>query len=159
MEIPLPFLEALKRINGIFVLADIPYQVTGGLAARIYGATRPLYDLDLEVRPADIEEVRLNVRPLITRDLYHLHDQHFDLNMMTLAMDEVPIDISVVEPVIVCSPGGVWQRCDARLETSVLVDLGGWSVPVVARDELVRYKSIIRRPTDLDDLRQLGQAV
>lgn len=41
--------EALRWIGEVFAPTGAQYQVVGGLAARVYGGTRPLVDLDFHV--------------------------------------------------------------------------------------------------------------
>ncbi|HLC94380.1 MAG TPA: hypothetical protein VJH96_02335 [Patescibacteria group bacterium] len=39
--------KAFRWIVGILQTYKIPFQITGGFAARFYGANRPLYDIDI----------------------------------------------------------------------------------------------------------------
>jgi len=46
--------EVLKKVVQIFIENKIQFQISGGLAAIIYGAERSLYDIDVEVYKKDI---------------------------------------------------------------------------------------------------------
>ncbi len=41
--------EALKWMVGIFEKHNILYQLSGGAEAHLYGANRPIYDLDFDI--------------------------------------------------------------------------------------------------------------
>ena len=41
--------QALRWMVGIFSSVSAPYQLVGGCAARAYGATRPVHDIDVYV--------------------------------------------------------------------------------------------------------------
>ena len=45
---------SLKKVAQIFIENKIQFQISGGLAAIIYGAERSLYDIDVEVYKKDI---------------------------------------------------------------------------------------------------------
>jgi hypothetical protein len=49
--------EALGWIVEVLRRADVPFQVVGGLAARAFGATRPLADLDFYVPTSRLDEI------------------------------------------------------------------------------------------------------
>lgn len=49
--------QALRWIVAILEENRIPFQVTGGLTARVYGSHRPLNDIDLDVPVVDPEDL------------------------------------------------------------------------------------------------------
>ena len=67
--------EIQKQVLGYLVQTlsgeDIEFQVSGGLAAIAHGATRPLYDIDLEIHKKDVEKVRMLFKEYITEDWNH----------------------------------------------------------------------------------------
>lgn len=49
--------KAFKWIVGILEKHDVPFQVTGGLAARVYGSTRALNDIDIDISDDDLDKI------------------------------------------------------------------------------------------------------
>jgi hypothetical protein len=52
-------LQALKSLTGLFESLGLTYAVMGGLAVRIYGISRPTFDIDLTVAtdPGSVEQL------------------------------------------------------------------------------------------------------
>ena len=71
--------EVLRKVIKTLNSSGIQFQVSGGLAAIIYGAKRPLYDIDIEVYKKDIPKVRELFQKNISEDFYHLQDKNFDM--------------------------------------------------------------------------------
>lgn len=59
--------EALRWVVGLLDAHDVPFEVVGGLAARAYGATRPLADMDLYIPGAHVATVLEAAEPFVTR--------------------------------------------------------------------------------------------
>lgn len=62
--------DALAWITTIFEELEVQYVVSGGLAARIHGATRPLWDIDIDVSDEDL--ARLAAHPEVQKLLNQL---------------------------------------------------------------------------------------
>jgi len=58
--------NAFKWIVGILKKNNIPFQISGGLAARLYGSSRPLFDIDIDILDSSINKLAPLVQDYIT---------------------------------------------------------------------------------------------
>src|SRR3989338_2530426 len=148
--------EALKKVAQIFIENKIQFQISGGLAAIIYGAERSLYDIDVEVYKKDIQKVRDIFQKNISKDFYHLQDENFDLWLLTLDINRVPVDISQADECYLGDGKGKKIRADADLLKSQFINFDGVKIPVANKMELISYKKILARDTDIVDIKQIS---
>jgi hypothetical protein len=144
----------VQTLNG----ENITFQVSGGLAAIAHGATRPLYDIDLEIHKEDVETVRRLFKNYITEDWNNDlegDDDQFDIWMMKLEIKGVPIDINQVEDVYLISKTGERTLQPSDMDTEPKV-VEGITIPVLRKEPLIAYKKILARDTDLSDIEQLS---
>jgi hypothetical protein len=137
---------------------DIVFQVSGGLAAIAHGATRPLYDIDLEIHKEDVETVRRLFKDYITEDWNNDlegDDDQFDIWMMKLEIKGVPIDINQVEDVYLISKTGERTLQPSDMDTEPKV-VEGITIPVLRKEPLIAYKKLLARDTDLVDIEQIS---
>ena len=153
---------AQRRVLAFVVAAlrrrGIPFQVTGGLAAIAYGARRPLFDIDLDVRRRDLERVRRVFRGHIAADLERFEDEHFEVPLITLRIDGVSVDLTAADELVCKTPDGRRVPFQQDLERAGMLPVGGVEVPVQNRSELLAYKRLIARPTDLEDVAAIERA-
>ena len=137
---------------------EVDFQVTGGLAAIMYGAKRPLYDIDIDICKKDVAKVREVFKEFIIVDWNNEleDDDVFDLWMMTLEIGGVSIDISQVEEGRVRVLGGEWVDLPQELEFERM-PFEGLGFPVQKKEALVAYKKVIARDTDLVDIQQITE--
>lgn len=141
---------------------NIEFQITGGLAAIAYGAKRPLYDIDIEIYKTDVERVRKLFKEFIVEDwnneLEGPEDQ-FDVWMMKLEIEGVSVDINQIEETRIRSAEGdrewILQLAVMRTEQKAI---GGIELPVQTKGDLIAYKQVLGRETDLEDIRQIEAA-
>jgi hypothetical protein len=144
----------VQTLNG----ENITFQVSGGLAAIAHGATRPLYDIDLEIHKEDVETVRRLFKDYITEDWNNDlegDDDQFDIWMMKLEIKGVPIDINQVEDVYLISKTGERTLQPSAMDTEPKV-VEGMTIPVLRKEPLIAYKKILGRDTDLIDIEQIS---
>ena len=149
---------ALAWIVGLLERHVIPYQVVGGLAARAYGATRPVNDVDLYV-PFDlagfaIEEIQSSI---VWGPQRHV-DDHWDLTFLKANFGEQRVEIgdSSSIPRFFDAGEGRWVSQRIDYYASVRVELFGVRVAVMPKKELVRYKLALGREVDLVDVGQIS---
>src|SRR5688572_16300745 len=77
----------LKKLN-------IPFQITGGLAAVAYGATRPLAGIDFDIPEEKFSLLKNEVKCFIIYGPEQFKDESWDLLLMTLKYHDQLIDFS-----------------------------------------------------------------
>jgi hypothetical protein len=152
--------NAFKWIVGILQKNKIPYQLSGGFAARIYGSNRPLYDIDIEIPDKYFDKLLPYVRDYLVYGPQRYLDETFDLFLMTLKYKGQKIDISGCETDRLFNhQTKQWEFCDTKINDVVEKELYGLTVPVIKLPDLVAYKEKIRRSTDLEDVKAILQKI
>lgn len=76
--------KAFRWIINILKKHQVPFQITGGLAAQAYGSKRPLNDIDIDIPEDRFNEIVPNVKDYITYGPAHFIDERWDLFLLTL---------------------------------------------------------------------------
>ena len=127
-------------------LSGIDYQITGGLAANLYGSGREVYDIDIEVSDLDVWRLGFLCEEYIVYGPERYVDEHFDLLLMTLDYGGQLIDVCGIDSM---SIRGESQEID--LGSAVEVD----GYRVVGLGDLIAYKKLLCRDVDLIDIRNI----
>ena len=144
---------AFRWIVGILKNHKIPFQIAGGLAARMYGSRRELYDIDLDVPEESIEKILPEIHPYIIHGPTQYKDDHWDLLLLTLSYEEQRIDISGANNAKKFDENSqTWISARAELGASQIMEIYGMQVPVIPKARLIAYKKILSRGVDIDDL-------
>ncbi len=134
---------------------EIPYALCGGMAVAIHGYVRFTQDIDLLIRPEDVERLMQAVNEIG----YHLDggaipvgfgEAHpCDIHRISKVVDKslVTLDAILVNPAL-----------ERAWDTRQQYNLHGQELWVVSRDGLGVMKRLSRRPIDLIDLKNLGLA-
>lgn len=140
-------LVGLDWIIDIISSNHIPYQITGGLAVNLYGSSRLLYDIDIEVRDNDVWKLSELCKEYIVYYPSRYVDEYFDLLLMTLNYNGQLIDVCGIDSM---SIRGERQYID--LSSAVVIRGYG----VVRLEDLVAYKRLLGRDVDLQDIKHLS---
>ena len=127
-------------------LSGIDYQITGGLAANLYGSGREVYDIDIEVSDLDVWRLGFLCEDYIVYGPSRYVDEHFDLLLMTLDYGGQLIDVCGIDSMSIRG-----ERQEIDLGSSVEVD----GYRVVSLEDLVSYKKLLCREVDLIDIRNI----
>lgn len=147
--------EAFHWIVGILKSAGIPYRVTGGLAAQSYGAVRPLVDIDFDFPEDRFNEFLSDVRPYICFGPARHHDDAWDLELLQLNYRGQIIELGGIHAQIFDKKTNIWVSLNANLAVFEERKVFGISVPVIPKNELIYYKSILSRVVDREDIAQI----
>lgn len=147
--------KAFHWIVDILEQRQIAYKISGGLAARVYGAQRELADIDIELADADVAKMAEEVKPFIIFGPTRYKDENWDLELMTLEYEGQEIDIAGIEAKIFDQRTKSWVTCPGDLTTIEMREAFGRQVPVESLQSLISYKSMLGREVDLEDIRQL----
>jgi len=136
--------NALKWIIAILEKHNVPFQISGGLAANIYGAKRIVNDIDLDV-PEDKMEILLpDIQQYITFGPAQYKDKRWDLKLITLNYGGQEIDIGgAFETKIFDDHDKVWKLFPAKLEMARSRTIYGITVPVSDPVDLIEYKKLL----------------
>ena len=147
---------SLIWITDILKELNVPYQITGGLAARAYGATRDLWDIDIDIPEDKFEIVKEKVSEFIIFGPSRIKEKSWDLLLMTLHHHGQEIDLGgAYQTKIFNQSTGKWHQLFTDFSKSVSIEILGSKVPVIPRNDLLAYKKILARPVDLVDIREI----
>ena len=91
--------NALIWITGILEEKNIPFQISGGLAAKIYGSPRPLNDIDIDIPRDGFAKILSAVEAYIVFGPADYENGKWDLYLMTLDYHGQEIDIGCVDAI------------------------------------------------------------
>ena len=147
---------ALDWIVGLLEDAGIPFQVVGGLAARAYGATRPLADIDLYVPSAALRRVATLAAPYVTKAPRPHRDAHWDLTFMKLAHGGYQIEIAGADDAMLFDGRtDTWVSAAIVFEHPCTRDVAGVRLPLMPIAQLLEYKRALGREVDVADVAQM----
>jgi hypothetical protein len=135
---------------------SIPFVCTGGLAARVYGSTRPLFDIDIDIPEDRFAELIPLVQKYRVSGPERFRDEVFDIYLLTLEYEGQLIDITGGESVRLFDMAEqAWKPDPTDFVNVEVAQVFGLSVPIVRKETLIRYKKWIARSTDLQDVAEI----
>lgn len=79
--------------------------------------------------------------------------ESFDVDLLTLEYEGQRIDLGSSDNANIYNPiTKEWQVCETHYSNFTEHIVYGLTIPVITWQELVEYKEIIRRPTDLENV-------
>lgn len=149
--------QAFKWIVHILQKHSAPFQISGGLAAKVYGAERELVDIDISIPEEDFDKILNDVKEYIVFGPKRFVDENWDIFMMTLRYQGQDIDICAAEAKIRNAKTGEWETDNIDFTKSEMKDIWGLSVPVISKEYLVSYKKKLARDVDIEDINAISK--
>ncbi len=148
--------KALLWVTSLLDRLEIPFQITGGLAAISYGSQRKLYDIDLDIPDDCFEKLKSEIHPYLIWGPGQFEDEHMSLLLMTAKFDDQLIDISGgCDFKIFSKNTNQWEAYPTDFSSPEMKVLYGIRLPILPLDKLIFYKTALSREVDLLDIEQL----
>jgi hypothetical protein len=148
--------HALEWIIRLLAGLEVPLQAVGGLAARTYGAKRPLVDFDFYVPTDALEKVAEAASDYLVRAPRHHRGDYWDITFMTLEFDGQKIELGGADDARYFDRlRGMWEDAAIDFEASVRRRVFGVQIPVMPLEQLVAYKRGLDRDVDRRDLAEI----
>lgn len=136
--------RTLRWIVGLLQARDIPFHITGGYAAHLYGATRAVNDIDIDLPREALERLAPELLPWREFGPAPYSDATFQLYLMTINYHEQVIDLTAMEGALVHNKNsGGWDLMSMHPHDAILFKVGDLLVPVQHPSELIEYKEKI----------------
>ena len=150
--------SSFRWIINILQNNNIPFQIEGGFASRLYGSNRELADIDISIPEDRFDELLPYLKDYIIYGPSQYLDEEWDLKLITLTYMGQDIDIAgAYEKKNFDKNKKIWVNVPSDLSKSVYIDVYGLKVPVILKDQLIDYKKIIARDVDLIDVEFLSK--
>jgi hypothetical protein len=148
--------DALAWLCELLRERGVRFAAVGGLAARAWGATRPLVDLDFLVAGEDLDRVKPDLAPFVVRPLSPHRDERREFSCLRLEYGGVPIELAIAEGARYREAStGEWHHEEIALTRCPRRQVLGMPLPVLARDDLLRLKRRLDRAIDRADVAAL----
>jgi hypothetical protein len=150
--------KTLHCISGLLRKHRVPFVISGGFSAKIYGSPRPLNDIDMDIPARYFDTILEDIRPYIIYGPDQYVDERWDLQLITLNHEGQEVDISGGDTVHICDARtGEWADVPADFENVEHKEVLGIVVPVVRPEDLISYKSMLagdHQQIDIDAARR-----
>lgn len=151
---------ALNWIVGLLRRRGYPFAVVGGLAANVYGASRPLNDIDIDVPRRVFTDCRNDFAQFVTFGPAAYRDAEFDIELLSLRFAGQDIDLTAAETIRLYDKSKpAWVELPTDLSATEEHRILGLSIPVMRKDLLIAYKNVIARETDLSDVAEIERGL
>src|SRR5215472_2675779 len=152
--------QALRWIVSLLNQYKIPYQICGGMAAKAYGTTRLLVDIDFYAALQDsphFQDFLKEIQPYLIREWSPYLSVSWDLIYLALNYQGMQIEIgeATTHPRFYNQRDGRWEEQRIDFSASTQMCLYGVPVMLMPKDELLAYKAMLDREVDHLDIAQL----
>lgn len=153
-------LNALKWITDILGKYDIQYQVSGGLAAHIYGAGRTINDIDIDMPEEAFNIIYDDIKKFIIFGPAHYKDECWDLKLVTLNYYGQEIDMGgSTTTKIYNNTTQQWVNVLVDLSKIRIFDVHGIKVPIHDPYDLIEYKKLLKGDHQKSDIEAISDYV
>ena len=144
---------AAKWILGLLRDRNIPFLICGGLAAKGYGSERDLNDIDLFVPGECFWSVVEAGQEYVSKAAAHRREEGWDLTYVQFKYEGVKVEVGNADRAqIFDAQNRTWVALNIDFSRYETVHLLGLELPLMLKEDLIWYKSLLSRPVDIEDV-------
>ena len=148
-----------KAFNWIINLLEknkIPFRISGGFAAKIYGSERELVDIDIDYDESLLSRILPEIKDFIIYGPERYQSKSWDLNLTTLNYEGQEIDLAGVNNTKIFDVNTkLWINFITDFNDNELKSIFNRTVKVIRKSDLISYKSKLLREVDILDINAL----
>jgi hypothetical protein len=148
--------EALKWILTFLEKHRIPYQITGGLAAKIYGSKRKLIDIDIAIPKKYFQKLFFLTKEYVEYGPSEVKGKLWQAYYMKINYKGQIIEIDNFNTKIFDKKEKKWKRIGYSSKKSEIKKFLGLKIKVIPKKTLLKYKKILHRKVDLEDMKDIS---
>lgn len=139
-------------------MRKIPFIVCGGLSANGYGSERELNDTDFFVPGEHFLSLVKAGDAYISKAAAHYQEEGWDLIYAQFKYEGVKVEVGNADGARIFDAGQqAWTPLDIDFTRYNTVRLLGLDLPLMLKEDLVRYKSVLSRAVDIEDIRAINR--
>jgi len=148
------FKLAINWLADILRSHQVPFQIGMGLAARVYGSKRDLYDIDIFIPNNSFKIIGSDIQRYCIEEPQRGRDEYWDLYLAVLKYGEIIIDLAGgTEFKIFDSNSQSWVDKRINFNNFTIRPLFGIKILIMDKPVLVDLKTTLARPVDIEDLK------
>lgn len=135
-------IRALHWIVSELDRRSIPYQISGGFAAKLFGSPRPLNDIDIDIPDAAFADIEPVLQPHLIYGPARYKDEKWDILLMTADYGGQEIDVSGGTSGRMTAKGDrLWLESPCDFARTIRLAVAGIDISVIHPSDLAAYKS------------------
>ncbi|ROQ18674.1 hypothetical protein EDC38_2902 [Marinimicrobium koreense] len=147
---------AAQWIVGLLRDRNIPFLICGGLAAKGYGSERDLYDIDLFIPGEHFSSVVKAGHEFVSKAAAHRQEEGWDLTYVQFKYEGIKVEVGSADgPKIFDASSEAWVLLNIDFSRYESAHLLGLDLPLMLKEDLIYYKSLLSRPVDIEDVRAM----
>lgn len=152
--------EAFLLIERVFKKHNIRPIYDGGFAAKLYGAYRPLADIDVNLPGWTLSVLAKEFSRYIIFGPKRYKDKNWDLQLLSIRYKGQVVDLCDKESLrIYDSKHKKWIPMIPKNHRSSKVKIFGKTSEVVTEKDLIKYKKLLHRHVDVEDDKEMYEAM
>jgi len=148
--------NALRWIIGILDRHNIQYQITGGLAAKLYGSPREVNDIDIDICEKDFQTILSDISHYLIDGPAHYNDGKWDGKFITINYRGQYIDISAIDSLFITNKERTeWLPYQRSYFDRLGIEIDGITLKILSPRKLIEYKKELDGEHQLIDIQAI----
>ncbi|RJQ17211.1 hypothetical protein C4573_04125 [Candidatus Woesearchaeota archaeon] len=150
--------EAFAWIIAILKNHKVPYRISGGFAARVYGSKRPLVDIDIEIPDRCFTDILKDIKPYIRTGPKRFKDKEMDTFGVIMEYKGQRVELSGTDTEkLFDALAKKWIKSTIDISKVTKKKVYGQVVSVIRKEDLLAYKRKLGRDVDVLDIKAIAK--